>query len=248
MSGFAAVFGRELRAYFFSPMAYVILTFLLLYNGATFSTIASHLSNPQFAGEATPLRFFFSGTTILFWIFLFIVTSVLTMRLISEELKSGTIESLMTAPVSATQVVLGKYFAALVFYLFLWFPTLAYPLIMDRSGNVDWGPIASGYIGIFGVGALFMAFGIFGSSFTKNQVVAAVITFFLLTAFIFVAFMEPLTTDETTKEIIAHVNLLQHMDDFGKGIVDTRRLVYYLTTSALFLFLTTRALEAKKWR
>ncbi|MEM7354280.1 MAG: ABC transporter permease subunit [Acidobacteriota bacterium] len=248
MNGFLAVFNRELRAYFFSPMAYVILTFLLLYNGSTFSLILSYLNDPRAAGSATPLSLFFSGSTAFFWFFLFIVVSVLTMRLISEELRSGTIEPLMTAPVSAGQVVLGKYLAALVFYIFLWLPTLAYPIIIGRSSDVDWGPIASGYLGILGVGSVFMAVGIFGSSFTKNQIVAAVVTFAILMSFFFIAFMDGLATSETTKELISYMNLLQHMEEFGKGIVDTRRLVYYLTTSALFLFLTSRALEAKKWR
>lgn len=248
MSGFLAVFNRELRAYFFSPVAYVILTFLLLYNGSTFSIIVSYLNDPRAAGSTTPLRLFFTGQTLFFWILLFIVASVLTMRLISEELKSGTIEPLMTAPVSAAQVVLGKYLAALVFYLSLWLPTVAYPIILSRSGEVDWGPIAAGYLGILGLGAMFMAIGIFGSSFTKNQIVAAIITFGLLMFLFLVSFLDGLATSETAKDIIGHLNFVQHMDDFGKGIVDSRRLIFYLTTSALFLFLTTRALEAKKWR
>ena len=248
MSGFLATFSRELRAYFFSPMAYVILTCLLLYNGSTFSLIVSYLNDPRAGGSTTPLRLFFAGSTAFFWFFLFIVTSVLTMRLIAEELRSGTIEPLMTAPVTEGQVVLGKYLAALVFYVFLWSPTLAYVVIIGRSSEVDWGPVASGYLGIVGIGAVFMAVGIFGSSFTKNQIVAAIVTFALLMFFFFIAFVDGLATDETTKEIISYMNLLQHMEEFGKGVVDTRRLVYYLTTSALFLFLTSRALAAKKWR
>lgn len=248
MTGFLAVLNRELRAYFFSPLAYVILTFLLLYNGSTFSLIVSYLNDPRAAGSATPLSLFFSGSTAFFWFFLFIVASVLTMRLISEELRSGTIEPLMTAPVSTGQVVLGKYLAALIFYVFLWMPTLAYPIIIGRSSDVDWGPIASGYLGILGVGSVFLAVGIFSSSFTKNQIVSAIISFALLMLFFFIAFMDGLATSETSKEIIGYMNLLQHMEEFGKGIVDTRRLIYYLTTSAFFLFLTSRTLDTRMWR
>ena len=172
----------------------------------------------------------------------------LTMRLISEEMRQGTIETLMTAPVSETAVVLGKYFAALAFYLFLWAPTLLYVAIVRWFTPVDWGPIGAAYLGIFGIGALFMAVGTFASALSKNQIVAAMVTFFCLLVLFSCGLMESLVNDETAKRIFGYVNLWQHMDDFSKGIVDTRRLVYYGSVAGLFLFLTTRALEAKKWR
>lgn len=247
MSGLLATLQRELRAYFFSPLAYVILTFLLLVNGYVFVLIVSVLNDPRAGGDTTPMKLFF-GDTFFFWLVLLFVTPVLTMRLLAEERRSGTIESLMTAPVTEVQVVLGKYLAAFLFYLFLWLPTLAYVAILARSSTVDWGPIASGYLGVAGIGAVFMAVGVFGSSFTKNQIVAAVMTFAMLMFFFAVTFMDTLTTSELWKDVFGYMNLLQHMDDFGKGIVDSRRIVYYLSTVALFLFLTARALELKKWR
>lgn len=246
MSGFVATFVRELRAYFVSPLAYVLLTFVLLLNGAHFWLIVSVLNDPR-AGAVEPLQLFFGGT-FLFWLILLLVTPVLTMRLISEELRSGTIESLMTAPVSETAVVLGKYLASLVLFAFLWLPTLIYVVLIDRSSDVDWGPVAAGYLGILGVGAAFLALGIFASSFTKNQIVAGLATFALVIFFFAIAFVDTLVTGEALKEVLAHVNLLAHLEDFTKGIVDTRHLVYYLSTAALFLFLTSRALAAKKWR
>ncbi len=247
MSSFLAVFNRELRAYFFSPTAYVVLTFFLLVNGYVFSLIVSFLNDPRAGGSTTPLKLFF-GDTFFFWLVLLFITPVLTMRLISEELRSGSIEALMTAPVSELQVVLGKYFAALAFYVFLWLPTLAYVVIIGRSSEVDWGPIVSGYIGILGIGAVFMAAGIFASAMSKSQIVAAVITFAILMFFFAIAFLDNLVSGETSKNVLGYMNLLNHMEEFGKGIVDTRRIVYYITTSALFLFLTSRALETKKWR
>ena len=247
MSGLLATLQRELRAYFFSPLAYVILTFFLLVNGYIFVLIVSFLNDPRAGGSTTPLKLFF-GDTFFFWLVLLFVTPVLTMRLLAEERRSGTIESLMTAPVTEIQVVLGKYLAALAFYLFLWLPTLAYVVIIARSSTIDWGPIAGGYLGVTMIGAVFMAVGVFGSSFSKNQIVAAIVTFAMLMFFFAITFMESLTTSETWKNVFAYMNLLQHMDDFGKGIVDSRRLVYYLSTVALFLFLTARALEVKKWR
>jgi len=247
MSGFLAIAGRELRAYFFSPLAYVILTFFLLVNGGVFLLIVSYLNDPRAGGSTAPFELVLGGT-IFFWLILLPVTPILTMRLLSEERRSGTIEMLMTAPVSEAQVVVAKYLAALGFYVFLWLPTLAYVAIVAYHSEVDWGPIASGYLGVLGIGAVFLAVGLFGSSFTKNQVVAAMAGFAMVIFLFAVAFLDNLITNEAVKQAVSYMSLLDHMDEFGKGIVDSRRLVYYLSTVVLFLFLTSRALEAKKWR
>lgn len=247
MSGLWAILSRELRAYFVSPMAYVILTFFLIGNGVVFFLITAYLNDPR-AGISTitPLQVFFGS--IFYWLVLICVVPVLTMRLISEELRSGTIETLMTSPVSEGQVVIAKYLASLVFYGFLWLPTVAYALIVEHYGDIDWGPVAAGYLGVFGMGAMFLAIGVFGSTFTKNQIVAATVTFGILVVFFCAGFLDNLVTGETSQKVLEYVNLLKHMDEFGKGVVDTRHLVYYLTTSVLFLFLASRALEARKWR
>jgi len=246
MSGLLAVLEREFRAYFFSPLAWVVLTFFLLINGYVFSLIVSYLSDPRTGGSVTPFEIFFSG--FFFWLILLVVTPLLTMRLLAEERSRGTIEVLMTAPVSETQVVAGKYLAALGFYVFLWLPTLVYVGIVARSGEVDWGPIAAGYLGIVGIGAVFLAIGLFSSSFTKSQIVAGVIAFAAILMLFALAFTEGLVTESGTKDVLAYLNLLGHMEDFSKGIVDTRRLVYYASTVVLFLFLSSRVLAARKWR
>lgn len=246
MNGLLATLSRELRAYFFSPLAWIVLTFFLLGNGIIFTLIVSFLSDPRSGGSTMPFEIFFTG--FFFWLVLLFTTPILTMRLLAEERRSGTIESLMTAPVSEAQVVVGKYLAALCFYCFLWLPTLVYVVIIGRSSKVDWGPIAGGYLGIVCIGALFMAIGLFASSFTKSQIVAAIFNFAMLLGLFVVAFVEGLITSETAKELLGYLNLLQHMEDFSKGIIDTRRLVFYLSTSVLFLFFTSRVLQAKKWR
>ncbi len=246
MSGFLAVLSRELRAYFFSPMAWVILTFFLIGNGVIFSVIVSFLSDPRAGGTTTPLQAFFGG--FFYWLVLLVFTPVITMRLISEERRSGTIEMLMTSPVSEGQVVLAKFTAALGFYLFLWLPTLVYVGMVARSSEVDWGPVAAGYLGVLGIGSVFISIGLFGSTFAKSQIVAAVATFGVLLLLFLVPFVKDLVGDEAAKSLLGYVDLYQHMEDFGKGIVDSRRLVYYVSVSGLFLFLSARALEAKKWR
>jgi ABC-2 type transport system permease protein len=241
-----ATFTRELRAYFFSPLAYVVLFFFLIVNGGVFTTVISFLTSPSAPG-GPPLTLFFGGT-IFFWLILMFVVPVLTMRLFSEEYRSGSIEVLMTAPVTEGQVVAGKYLAVLVFYAFLWLPTLAYAGIIAHFNPVDWGPVAAGYLGILGLGAMFLAAGAFASAMTKNQLVAAIITFALLVFFFLISFLENLVNGDLAKRAIGYVNLLDHMDELAKGIVDTRRLVYYLSVTLFFLFLTSRALEDRKWR
>lgn len=246
MKGALAVFGRELRAYFYSPLAYVVLTFFVLVQGYYFSLILAFLADPR-AAAGRPLELFF-GQTIFTWLVLIFAGTFLSMRLLSEELRSGTVETLLTSPISEGAVVAGKYGASLAFYLFLWAPTLVYVGIVRYFSPVDWGPIASSYLGIFGIGALFLAVGLFASATSKNQMVAAIVTFFCLLVLFSCGLLENLVNDETAKKVFGQMNLWQHMDDFSKGIVDTRRLVYYATGAGFFLFLTTRALAAKKWR
>jgi len=247
MTGLIATFNRELRAYFFSPLAYVILCLLLFVNGGVFWLILSYLNDPQASGSITPLELFF-GQTIFFWIVLLFVAPVLTMRLLSEERRSGTIEVLMTAPVTESHVVIGKYLAALIFYAFLWLPTLSYAVILSFYTEVDWGPVLAGYVGILGIGALFLSLGILASALTRNQLVAAVLAFaFMMPLFSF-GLLEGLVNQETFRAVFGYLNVWQHMEEFSRGIVDTRRVVYYLSATILFLFLSVRALEAKKWR
>lgn len=246
MSGLLATLLRELRAYFFSPLAYIVAALLLLVNGLVFSLIVSYLNQPG-VDIGAPLELFF-GQTIYFWLVLLFASPALTMRLLSEERRSGTIEVLMTAPVSEGQVVMGKYLAALLFYIFLWLPTVVYAGVLAYYGEVDWGPVAAGYLGILGIGTLFLAVGMFATSLTKSQLVAAVIAFALLVPIFSFGLLEGLFNDETLRQGLSYLNLWQHMEDFSKGIVDTRRLVYYISGAALFLFLAVRALEAKKWR
>ncbi len=246
MKGILANFDREFRAYFFSPLAYIVAALVLLINGVVFWLIVSYLNDPR-AAVGAPLQLFF-GQTFFFWLVIVFVAAVLTMRLLSEERRSGTIEVLMTAPVTEEQVVIGKYLAALVFFVFLWIPTLLYPALLSYYSEVDWGPVASGYLGILGIGSMFLAAGVLASALSRSQLVAAVLTFSLLVFMIIVGFLENLFTDESVKALLGYLNLMRHMDDFGKGVVDTRRLVYYASSAVLFLFFSARALESRKWR
>jgi len=248
MNGLRATFGRELRAYFVSPLAYVVLFFVLVIHGFVFTTILSYLSDPRSAGEPQSLFQLFYGGTIFSWLIFWIIPPLLTMRLLAEERRSGSIESLMTAPVSETEVVLGKYLASLFFYACLWLPTILYVLLIARSNSIDWGPILGAQIAAVLIGGLFLAIGIWCSAASKNQIVAGVSAFAVVLLLTALSFLDGLVSDPALKAVLGHVNLFHVIDEPAKGIVDTRRLMYPLSLIGFFLFLASRTLAAKKWR
>jgi ABC-2 type transport system permease protein len=242
-----AIVRRELIAYFSSPLAYIVLTAFLLMQGYIFFLIISFLNNPQ-TPAMTPLRLFFGGT-IFFWLFLLFVVPVITMRLIAEERRSGTVEVLLTSPVSEVQVIAGKFAAAMLFYITLWLPTVIYVLVLTRHSEIDIGPVLSGYLGIVLLGFLFLSVGTLASTFTDNQLIAAIIAFAAMIALFSIGLVEQLMISSSpVKSALAHMNLWTQMDDFAKGIVDTRHVIYQLSVGVLFLFLAAKSLEVKKWR
>ena len=241
-----ALVRRELVAYFSSPLAYVVLTAFLFFNGYVFWLIISYLNDPRTQAMA-PLKLMFGGT-IFFWLLLLFLIPVITMRLLAEERRSGTIEVLLTSPVSEAQVVLAKFFAAFVFYLFLWLPTLVYVLILASYSKIDAGPVLAGYLGIALLGILFSSVGLLTSALTRNQIVAAIFAFAIVAVLFSLGLVEQLVTNATLKSALGYMNLWDHMDDFARGLVDTRHVVYQLSLAGMFLFLATKALEAKKWR
>ena len=243
MNGVLATFRRELRAYFFSPLAYLVMCFFLAVSGVIFILLVIQLNDPRSAG-GPPMGYFFQAA----WLMLLLVIPVLTMRLISEELRSGSIEVLMTAPVTEGQVVAGKFLAAFAFYAALWLPTVVYALSIHIYEKMDWGPVASGYLGVLLIGAFFLSIGVFASSTTRSQLLAAMMTVAVLLVLFLVGLFEALFNNETIKQALGYTNIWNHLSEFSDGIVDTRRLVFYLSGIFFFLFLASRALEDKKWR
>ncbi|NOZ93420.1 MAG: ABC transporter permease subunit [Acidobacteria bacterium] len=242
-----AIVRRELIAYFSSPLAYMVMTAFLLMQGYIFYLIVSFLNQPG-TQAMTPLRLFFGGT-IFFWLFLLFVVPVITMRLIAEELRSGTLEPLLTAPVTEGQVIAGKFLAALGFYVILWLPTIVYVLILKSHSAIDLGPVAAGYLGILLLGFLFLGVGTFASTLTNNQLIAAILAFAATVALFSVGLLEQLVVSSSFfKSALSYMNLWTQMDDFARGIVDTRHIVYQLSVGLLFLYLATKSLEWKKGR
>jgi ABC-2 type transport system permease protein len=242
-----AIIRRELIAYFSSPLAYIVMTAFLLMQGYIFYLIVSFLNNPM-TPAMTPLRLFFGGT-MFFWMFLLFVVPVITMRLIAEERRSGTVEVLLTSPITEGQVVVGKFLAALVFYIVLWLPTVIYVLVLGRHSDIDFGPVLAGYLGVLLLGFLLLAVGTFASTVTDNQLIAAIIAFAAMVMFFSIGLVEQLLISSSAlKSALGYMNLWTQMDDFSRGIVDTRYVIYQFSVGVLFLFLAAKSLEVKKWR
>ena len=258
MRNFYLIFKKEFKSYFASPVAYVVITMFLILTGyffynslALFSTISFQATmNPMLAKQVGLLNITESVVRPLFGnisIILLLMVPLLTMRLFSEEKKSGTIELLLTYPVTDMGILLGKFFACMAVFIIMIALTILYPLLVIVFGQPEIGPIITGYIGLFLVGASFVSLGIFASSLTENQIIAATVAFGLLLLFWMISFSASLA-GQTLGDILSYISLTAHLESFAKGVIDTTDIVYYLIFISLFLFLTLRILESKKWR
>jgi ABC-2 type transport system permease protein len=189
-----------------------------------------------------------------FWLILLLVTPAITMRLFALEKASGTFETLMTTAAGDAQVVLAKFTAAVVFYMIAWLPLLAGFFILQhfsrQNSALDAGTLGGMFLGILLIGSLFLSLGCFASSLTRNQVTAAMISFALgvsLFSLGFLAMALPANADWQT-QVLSHFNLFDQMHDFARGVVDTRTVIFYGSATFLFLFLTLRVVESRRWK
>jgi ABC-2 type transport system permease protein len=227
---------REVGAYFVSPIAYVVTAAFLFVMGILFERILFY------SREAT-LRYLFQNLGFL----LTFVAPLLSMRLLAEEQRSGTLELLLTSPVRDWEVVVGKFLAALALFSVMLALTLLYPLILLAFGNPDMGPILSGYLGVVLMGSSMLAIGVFTSSLSQNQIVAGVLGIVIL---LVLSLLEPLAQafGAPVSEFLLNLSLGRHFPDFAKGVIDSQDVVYYLSVTVAGLFLATRSLEARRWR
>jgi ABC-2 type transport system permease protein len=250
MQAFLTLVRRELGSFFLTMTGYVLIGATLLLVGLGFSVLITSLNN-----DATdmPITEIFYNTQF-FWLVLLLVAPVITMRTFAVEKSTGTFETLMTAPVSDLTVVLAKFTAALFFYCLLWVPLAAYPWVLrhftDGAVPVDAGALGGTFLGIFLFGALYMAVGCFASSLTRSQIIAAMVCFALGIALFllsFLTFIKPAGGGALAR-LYAHISMVEHMQDFCRGVVDTRPVVFYLSLTALFLFLTLKVVESRRWK
>ena len=250
MNVFRALVRRELLAFFQGPNGFIIIAAVMFLIGLGFIVVLSGLN-----GEATPMPVtqVFYGT-YFFWVILLLIAPVITMRSFAMERASGTYETLMTAPIGDWQVVLSKFTGALIFYMILWLPLLACSIVVrlyvGESAVLGLGTMLTSALGILMVGSLYMSIGCFASALTRNQAVAAVSGFALGAALFFTGFFSYFAGDRTDwlSQLARHISLANHMESFTRGVIDLGSIVFFLSLTGLFLYLTHKVVESRRWK
>jgi ABC-2 type transport system permease protein len=238
------VFAREFANYFNTPIGFIFVDVFLLVTGFFFFDLFKF-----FATEQASLRNLFM---LLPWVYLFFVPAI-SMRLIAEEKKVGTLELLMTLPLRDWEVVLAKYFAAFIFLtvsMLLTFPLVVVVARAAATGvGLDYGPIIGGYLGTILMGGAFLAIGVFFSSLTDNQIIAFILA--VVTTAILMLIGLPDVVEffpAVVQRFVSDLSLLSHFYSVGRGVIDTRDMIYYLSIIFLFLYFTIRSVETRKWK
>ena len=245
---------KELRSYLVSPVAWVVATVFLAVSGLLFYKIAIWYTMQSFQmmrsqgamGQVNVNRMVFEPTFHNVAVVLLLVVPIVTMRLLAEEKKTRTAQLLFTAPVRLGEIVAGKFAAALILLSAILLLTLYMPLMVWIYGSVDWGPIWTGYFGMVLLIGSFVSFGLFASSLTENQIVAAVLTFGILLVFWLLGWASDAGGDLAA--VMNHLSVINHLEGFARGVVELKDVVYYLSVAAFGLFLTHRVLDSNRWR
>jgi len=254
MRNLLAIYKRELKAYFVSPVAYVVLMIFLVITGFFFTTAVLQFSFYSLRAQQSPygapemnitawLEPYFGNTAV--W--LLFVLPLLSMRLFSEEKRQGTMELLFTYPIRDTGTVLGKYAASATIFVLMLAASLVNMALLAKYADPEFGPIFSAYLGLFLMGASFLAVGIFVSSLTENQIVAAVGTFGAL-LLLWVLHWVSNTAGPKVGQILEEISIIERYSNFSRGVIEVKDATYYILFAIFFLFLTLRSLESKKWR
>jgi ABC-2 type transport system permease protein len=250
MRKFLVLLAREVRGYFYSPIAYNVLVFFLLISGVNFYFQIAYMNQrpvPYSVQEA-----FFNS--VFFWFAFVLIFPLITMRLFSEEFKLGTIEPLTTAPVRDWQVVLSKFSGALVFYMVLWIPTFLYFAIFQAVTHQSAANSAGAYWGsclmLVLLGMFYLSIGCFASVVTKDQIIAAMISFWAITLLFFLGLVQFILVDVSpqARDVLGYFSAIEQMSTLSRGIMDTRPMVFYLSMTAVMLTLTYQVFQSRKWR
>src|SRR6476661_1717758 len=253
MRNVLAIADREIRSYFASPIAYILIGFFLLPFGVFFylyldAFLKQGMQMAQYGGGSMSInQQVIRGVLQNASVVILFIMPMITMRTYSEEKRSGTIELLLTSPVTDIEIILGKFFGALGLYVTILFVTLLYMGILFYYGNPEWRPLVSGYLGLLLMGGAFIAIGLLISSTTNNQIVAGVVTFVVFLLFWIVGWFGD-SAGPTIGPITRWLSITEHFDDFSKGIIDTKHVLYYLTLITFGLFLTAKSVDTERWR
>jgi len=255
MNKMIAIYRRELAFFFNSAVAYAVIFVFLLLAGYFFYNLLAYynlesvraMQNPLSGGGPgltdAVLRPLFGNISVL----LLLMLPLLTMRLLSDERKTGTAELLFTFPISDWDAILGKYLATATVYAVMLAMTIVFPYVMSRYATPEIGAIATGYVGLLLMGLSFIAMGLFFSSVSDNQLVAGVSTFGCGLLFLLVGWMVPFVPPGVG-DVVAELSMLDHLAGFTRGVVDTNDVIFYANCIAFFLFLSARVLDSNRWR
>jgi ABC-2 type transport system permease protein len=249
-----AIADKELRSYFASPIAYIIIGLFALLFGwffYMFLTVFVRQSEQmmQFGGggSANINQQMIRGVLQNSAVIILFVMPMITMRTYSEEKRSGTIELLLTSPVTDFQIIMGKFLGAMALYGAMLLVTVLYMAILFYYGNPEWRPVVAGYLGLLLMGGCFIAVGLLISSLTKNQIVAGVLTFAVFLMLWVINWIGD-SSGPTTQAIVSYLSITEHFDDFARGVIDTKHLIYYLSFITFGLFLTAKSVDSERWR
>lgn len=255
MNNILAIAHKEVKGYFASPIAYIVIGFSAILFGWFFINLLYYFDRmsmqagmgfggPQSVNvnEMLIQPLFLNVSVILLF-----TLPLITMRTYAEEKRTGTIELLLTAPLTDFQIVMGKFLGGLVLYAAMLAVTLVHVGLLFAFGNPEWRPVATGYLGLLLMGGCFLSLGLFVSSLTRNQIVAGMVTFAVFLLFWVVnwisTFMGP-----TMQSVLNYLSITEHLNDFARGVLDTKHFVYYTTFIAFSLFLTVRSVDSERWR
>jgi ABC-2 type transport system permease protein len=249
-----AIADKEMRSNFASPIAYILIGLFSLLFGWFFYVYLMAFAQQsqqmmQFGGggganlNQMMIRGLFQNTAVI----ILFVMPMITMRTYSEEKRSGTIELLLTSPLTDLQIIVGKFLGALALYAAMLLVTMIYIGILFKIGQPEWRPIAAGYLGLLLMGGCFLSAGLFISSLTKNQIVAGFLTFVTFLMLWIISWIGE-SSGPTTQAIVNHLSITQNFDDFARGVIDTKPIVYYLSFITFGLFLTAKSVDSERWR
>ena len=255
MSNMLAIAHKELRSYFASPIGYAVIGFFSILFGWFFVTLLFFFQETAMRagmGMGGPETVNINQMLIapLFMnvsVILLFTLPLVTMRTYAEEKRSGTIELLLTSPLTDIQIVMGKFLGGMGLYLAMLAITLLHIGLLFRFGNPEWKPIATGYLGLILMGGCFLSLGLFISSLTRNQIIAGMATFAVFLLFWIINWMSSFS-GPTMQDVLNYLSITEHLNDFTRGVIDTRHFVYYLSFIAFSLFLTVRAVDSERWR
>lgn len=256
MGNIAAIARKELKSYFNSPIGYVLIgAFALLFGYFFIAVLAffvrQSMQMSQFAagggGTANVNEQMIRPLLLNASVLILFILPMVTMRTYAEEKRSGTIELLLTSPVTDFQIIMGKFFGAFALYALMLAVTLIHMGVLFYFGNPEWRPIATGYLGLLLMGGAFISVGLLVSSLTKNQIVAVMITFSVFLLFWVIDWIGSFS-GPTLSALTSYLSITQHFDDFTKGVLDLSHLVFYLSFIGFGLFLTAKAVDSERWR